>query len=190
MKITCLLGSPRRNGNSDQLANLFCELSKNKGADVQVVPLSNLNYTGRQNLFRCKSDLNWCGLQDDISDVLVAIARSDVLVLASPVFFTNVSGQLKLVIDRMFSFLVPDYATNPIKSRIGNGKHLVLVQTQGEPKERYGNLLEQYSTGFQYLGFDHQHLIRAWGVREPNEAINQKAFIENVENVVQRLFNT
>lgn len=165
-KTVCLLGSPRRGGNSDQLANWFCDAAAAQGADVTVFALAEVDFNGCRNLFRCKTDLDRCGQMDALTPVLESIRNADVLVLASPVYFTTVTGQLKLAIDRFFSFLVPDYATVDEKSRLGSGRTLVFVQTQGEPETQYGDLLASFSKGFRFLGFDKQHLLRAWGVRE------------------------
>ena len=188
MNTVCLLGSPRRDGNSDVLAHRFCDAAQNLGASVQRADLSALSYQGCVNLFRCKQDLSHCGQVDDLTPILKAIADAQVLVLASPIYFTNVSGQLKLVIDRMFSFLVPDYVTNSQTSRLGSGRTVVFVQTQGEPENRYGDLLNAYSAGFHHLGFDHQHLIRAWGVREPGEVADRPDFMARCDQIAAEIY--
>ena len=130
MNTVCLLGSPRRGGNSDRLAEHFLRHANDLGAPVETFALSELQYSGCQNLFRCKTDLDHCGLQDDLTPVLSAISRAEVLVLASPVYFTSVSSQLKLAMDRFFSFFVPDYPNAKNKSRLSAGRHVVLLQTQ------------------------------------------------------------
>ncbi|MEM7123692.1 MAG: flavodoxin family protein [Pseudomonadota bacterium] len=184
----CLLGSPRPSGNSETLARRFCQRAVDHGAPVQQVALSELSYGGCRNLFRCKGDLPHCGQKDDLTPVLESITQSDVLVLASPVYFTNLTGQLKSVIDRFFSFLVPDYPNQARKSRLGPGRRLILVQTQGEGEDRYGDLLERYATGFRLLGFEHQFLIRAWGVREAGDVVEYPAFLERCDAVAQQIY--
>jgi multimeric flavodoxin WrbA len=172
MNTVCLLGSPRRDCNSDTLAKNFMQQAKLHGAPRETFALSELRYSGCINLFRCKTGLEHCGQTDELTPVLTAISQAQVLVLASPVYFTSVSGQLKLAIDRFFSFFVPDYPTAETKSRLSPHRHLVLLQTQGEPEDKYEGLLESFSASFRGLGFDQQHLVRAWGVRNPGD-INQ-----------------
>jgi len=46
MKITCVLGSPRRNGNSEVLAKRFSETAEKLGAQVQTFVLNELHYRG------------------------------------------------------------------------------------------------------------------------------------------------
>ena len=123
MLTVCLLGSPRRSCYSDTLAERFTQKASQYGAPVKTFALSELSYSGCKNLFRCKKDLDHCGQTDDLTPVLQAVAESQILVLASPVYFTSVSGQLKLAIDRFFSFFVPDYPTAKTKSRLTSGRH-------------------------------------------------------------------
>lgn len=188
LKSVCLLGSPRRDGNSDILAQRFCDRAISHGADVEQFALSELTYNGCQNHFRCKQDLKHCVQQDELTPVLDAVSQAQVLVLASPVYFTNVTGVLKLAIDRFFSFFVPDYPTADKKSRLLSAKHLVFIQTQGEPEERYRDLLESYSASFKYLGFDQQHLIRAWGVREPGNVAANADFLARCDQVADKIY--
>jgi multimeric flavodoxin WrbA len=78
----------------------------------------------------CKTKLDRCVLKDDLSEVLDAVRETDILVMATPVYYGEVSSQLKGFIDRTFSFLVPDYTTNPNPSRLQSNKKLVFIQTQ------------------------------------------------------------
>jgi len=179
----CLLGSPRRQGNSDALASRFCERAASHGAAVERIALSDLSFGGCRNLFRCKTDLTHCGQADDLTPVLDSLHEAPVLVLASPVYFTNVTGLLKSAIDRFFSFLVPDYPSKADKSRLSGGRTLVFVQVQGEPEDRYRDLLDSYSASFKLLGFEHQHLIRAWDVREPGDVFAHADFMKQCDAV-------
>ncbi|MGD9505996.1 MAG: flavodoxin family protein [Syntrophobacteraceae bacterium] len=55
MKIICLLGSPRKNGNSAAIAERFCETAKKSGAEVQTFALNELNFRGCQACMACKT---------------------------------------------------------------------------------------------------------------------------------------
>ncbi len=188
MRTVCLLGSPRRDCNSDALAARFLQEASAVGAPTEVFALSELNYSGCKNLFRCKTDLDHCGQTDDLTPVLEAIAKAQVLVLATPVYFTSVSGQLKLAIDRFFSYFVPDYATADKKSRLSSGRHLVFLQTQGEGEDRYPDLMESFSASFNGLGFDQHHLVRAWGVRNPGDIDQKPDILRECELVAGRVY--
>ena len=186
-EIVCLLGSPRGEGNSAELARLFCQSAQTEGASVTRFDLASLSFSGCRALFHCKTAGERCGLDDELSAALEAIRAADIVVLASPVYFTDVSSHLKACIDRWFSFFVPDYLTNPQKSRLTPGKHLVFILTQGEPEERCADIFPRYERPFAMLGFEDCHLIRACGVREPGEVRQHSTVIARAESLARQL---
>lgn len=187
MNVLCLLGSPRSDGNSAAIARRLCEALERRGTNLELHELAALRFSGCRNLFHCKTRSDRCGLEDDLSPILESFARADVIVLASPIYFTDVTSDLKAFIERLFSFFVPDYATNPVKSRLPAGKRLVLVQTQGEPESQYADLLERYGKSFRMLGIEDLHLIRACGVREPGAVEPMEAVWRRVDEVTALL---
>ena len=135
MKIVCLLGSPRPKGNSGAIAARFSETAEDLGAEVTTFALNKLKYRGCQACMTCKTKLEKCVLKDDLAEVLDAIRDAEVLVLATPIYYADISSQLKAFIDRTYSYLVPDYATNPSPCRLSPGKKLVFIEAQGHPDE-------------------------------------------------------
>ena len=113
----------------------------------------------------CSSDL----LDDGLTPVLAAVAACDVLVLATPVYFGEVTAQLKTFIDRTFSFLTPDYARNKDKrSRLTPGKTLVMLLAQGHPREDlFADIFPRYQYFYNWMGFTQSHLVRACGIYHP-----------------------
>lgn len=189
MKIVCLLGSPRSRGNSSTLARRFCETAKKHGAEVQTFELNKLHYRGCQGCMTCKAELERCVLEDDLTEVLDAAAQCDVLVMASPVYFGDVSSQLKGFIDRTFSFVGPDYAVNPRPSRLQPGKRFVFIQTQGDPEEdHHVDIFERYSVFFEWTGFGAGRLIRACGLFEEEEALTREDALKSADEAAEALF--
>jgi len=186
-KIVCIHGSPRPDGNSSTLANAFCSAATRAGATVNTHRLYDLNYRGCVNLFHCKTGSDQCGQRDDLTTVLKHIEQADVVVLASPVYFTDVTGPMKSCIDRWFSFFVPQYVTAERKSRLPGGKKLVFIQTQGEGADRYRDLLEKYDHSFSLLGFQDSVLIRAAGVREPEDLDAHEGLIRQSRELGRQL---
>ena len=165
MKIVCLLGSPRTKGNSTILAKRFCDQAKALGAKVQAFSLNKLTYRGCQACMACKTGgLETCVLKDDLAKILEAVVRCDILVLASPIYYGDLSSQLKAFVDRTFSFLTADYTTNPHPSRLPPGKKLIFMLTQGQPDEKqFDDVFPRYEAFFRWYGFE-TYLIRACGV--------------------------
>lgn len=164
MKIVCLHGSPRAKGNSSALAKRFCDKAKALGAKVQAFSLNKLTFRGCQACMACKTGSETCVLKDDLAKVLEAVGRCDILVMASPIYYGDISSQLKAFVDRTFSFLSADYTTNPHPSRLAPGKKLVFMLTQGQPDEtQFDDVFPRYEAFFRWYGFE-TYLIRACGV--------------------------
>jgi multimeric flavodoxin WrbA len=164
MKVVALLGSPRSQKNSATLASRFTETAAQLGAQVRTFELNRLSYRGCQGCYACKQSLEHCVLQDDLTEVLAAVQEADLLLLASPVYYGDVTAQLKGFIDRTFSYLKPDYPTNPEPSRL-SPKKLVFVITQGHPDTAlFADIFPRYRTFLQWMGFAECHLIRSCGI--------------------------
>ena len=109
MKIVAVLGSPRPQGNSAGLARQFLAAARELGAEVQEYQLNKLNFQGCQGCRTCKTKSEACILEDDLAPVLAAIKAADLLVLASPVYFGDLIGQMKCFFDRTYSYLQPRF---------------------------------------------------------------------------------
>jgi multimeric flavodoxin WrbA len=175
MKIVCLLGSPRPNGNSAAIARCLTEEAGKLGANVNIHALNRLKFRGCQACMACKGKLDHCALDDDLSPVLEEIRAADILVLATPVYFADVSSQMKMFIDRIYAFYVTDFLTNPKPSRLTPGKRLIFIQTQAQPEENmFNDIYPKYEFFFQVLGFKNNRLIRASGVNGSDDATKRE----------------
>lgn len=186
MKIVCVLGSPRPEGNSAAIARHFAELGRQRGAETEFFLLNRLSYQGCQGCNACKTGREDCIIRDDLTDVLAAVCRSDILVLASPVWFGDVSGQLKCFIDRTFSLLKPDFPANPRPSRLAAGKRLLFILTQGQSNPvPVFDLFSRYKKHFRCFGFAEQRLISTCGMQKSGDALADPDVMRQVEDAVR-----
>lgn len=188
MKVVCLFGSPRAKSNSSAIAKKFMETAEKSGAETKTYHLNTLKYRGCQACMACKTKLEKCALKDDLAEVLEAIQNSDVLVMATPVYFGEVSSQLKGAIDRFYSFLKSDYLINPNPVRLAPGKKFVMALTQGNPDEElFGDIFSRYDYFMKWYGFGESYLIRACGVREPGEIETRPDILKEAEEVARKV---
>lgn len=188
MNIVCLYGSPRIKGNSAAIAGAFCETAEKNGATVRSYVLNKLDFKGCQACYGCKRKSDTCVLKDDLAEVLAAVRAADILVMTSPVYYGDVSSQLKAFIDRTFSFLVPDYITAKKPHRLEGEKRLVMILTQGRPDEdRFADIFPKYSTFFGWMGFQEAELIRACGVRDIGDIGKRPEILAQAEALAARL---
>jgi multimeric flavodoxin WrbA len=188
MKIVCLYGSPRTKGNSAAIAGAFCETAEKNGAQVRSYVLNKMDFKGCQACYGCKRKSETCVLKDDLTEVLEAVRGSDILVMASPVYYGGVSAQLKGFIDRTFSFLVPDYITAEKPHRLEGDKQLVMILSQGNPDEdQFSDIYPKYSKFYGWMGFQKAELIRACGVRDLNDIGKRPEIIAQAKALATRL---
>jgi multimeric flavodoxin WrbA len=145
------------------MASALCEAAEGEGAQVSTYALNSLKYRGCQGCLLCKTKSEVCVLEDGLTPILEAVRGCDVLVLATPVYFGEVTAQLKAFIDRTYSFFTPDYALNKEKrTRLAPGKTLCFVIAQGHPREDlFTDIFPRYAYFFNWLGFSHSKLLRA-----------------------------
>ncbi len=188
MKIVCLLGSPRENGNSSTIARQFCKIAEELGSRTRTFILNDLQFRGCQGCMACKTKLDRCALSDDLTEVLDDIREADALVLASPVYYWDVSSQMKAFLDRTFSFLVPDFITNPQKSRLPSGKKLLLILAQNNPdRNSFSDIFPKFDYFFKAYGFTETYLIRAFGVSRPGEVVNDTAVMKLAVETAEKM---
>ena len=103
-KIIILNGSPRRNGNTQQLIKAFTKGAEESGNTVTEFFLNGMNIKGCLGCFGGgKNPDSPCVQKDDMQKIYPQYKTADVVVLASPLYYWTISGQLKTAFDRLFA---------------------------------------------------------------------------------------
>jgi len=129
MKVVLLQGSPRKKGNTASLAeSLLKGMMNDPELKVERIFLHDMKILPCRGCNKCHKVLEpACVIKDDMSEIYPKILDADILIMASPVYWWNISAQLKLAIDRMNALLYGEDYTN------FKGKKIVLVATyEGE----------------------------------------------------------
>jgi multimeric flavodoxin WrbA len=113
MKIIALNGSPRKTKNTAKVLKEALEGAKTQGAEVELINLYDLNYKGCVSCFACKriggQSYGKCAVNDDLKSVLRKIEESDALILGSPIYFGEVTGEMRSFLERfLFQYLTYD----------------------------------------------------------------------------------
>lgn len=191
MKVVTLLGSPREKGNSAILAGVIEGALSGRGHETVTHRLNNLDFKGCQACGACKQKREKCVIRDDLAPVLDNVHDADIVILASPVYWGDVSAQMKGFIDRIYSFLVPGFMTEPVKHRLLPGKKLVFILTQAASAEMYDDVFPRYNSFFQQLEmFDEVYFIRGCGVNEPGEVNELGEVMKRARDVAGHLLKT
>lgn len=124
-KVVVLSTSLRSNSNSELLAKSFVEGSKESGNEVEYISLKNKDIRFCIGCLACQK-LGHCVIKDDVTDIMDSVLYADVVVWASPIYYYEMSGQMKTLIDRL----------NPMYSKDYRFRDVYLLATAAEEVER------------------------------------------------------
>jgi multimeric flavodoxin WrbA len=183
MKIVAVLGSPRSKGNSTILARIVLDKAGELGAQTEEFVLNKLQYRGCQGCETCKTKLDHCVLEDDLTQVLDAVKQADAVILATPIYFGEVSGQFKTFFDRTYSYLNSDFT-----SRLQPGKSSVFIVAQGQTDPNmYADVHPRYEMWLKGYGFAANHLLRMNGPG-PADSVGQRPdLVSQAEEIAKSL---
>jgi multimeric flavodoxin WrbA len=103
MKVLGLSGSMRKDGNTAQLIQVILGQCKSAGLKTEFVSLAGKKIHPCLGCLKCK-EKKWCVIEgDDWADIVQKVLDCEVLVMGSPTYYYDVSGQLKNFIDRTYS---------------------------------------------------------------------------------------
>ncbi len=132
-KVIVISTSLRRGSNSDMLADKFVEGAKAAGNDVEKITLVGKNIQFCKGCMGCqkaaiereqseacfdsaereqarpKVKLGRCVINDDVNDIMAKVLQADVVCWATPIYYYEMSGQMKTLIDRMNAMYEQDY---------------------------------------------------------------------------------
>jgi multimeric flavodoxin WrbA len=153
MKAIIINGSPRKNWNTHKLLMEAERGAKEAGAETEIIHLFDLKYTDCISCFACKLRGNKtegvCAVRDELKSVLEKIADVDVVIIGSPIYYGNLTGQALSFINRLL-FPVMHYEKDPQTGKpekiLKKEKKCGLIVTMNASEEYvhngYGNTLE------------------------------------------------
>ena len=100
MNIVVLSGSPRKGANTDTMVEAFAETAREAGHTVEVIRVAGKKIAGCLGCQYCFAHEGACVQKDDMAEILDKMVAADVIVLATPVYFYTMDGQMKTLIDR------------------------------------------------------------------------------------------
>ena len=148
-KVIGIAGSARKTGNSTTLLQAVLRGAAASGMETQVVYLNGLTFKGCQGCEKC-STTGKCILNDDLTPVLEELKAADGWVLASPIYYDGINGQLKLFFDRCRTF-TKDPQTQARKPQLpGKKQGFVLLAYADRARADYLREAEKLA---KYLGW-------------------------------------
>lgn len=145
MKVIGINGSPRKGKNTEEMLHAALSGAAEKGAETKLIHLCDLNFTGCKSCFACKRlggpSFGKCALRDDLTKVLEEILAADGLIVATPIYFGDITAATRAFYERiLFPSLL--YAAD---GSTAFDKHLSigLIYTMGCPDAAvYQNIID------------------------------------------------
>lgn len=158
--IVVLSGSPRKEGNTERLARAFIDGAESAGKNIVVFRTANMKIGGCIGCEHCFKEKGVCIQKDDMPTVLAAIKTADTIVLVSPVYYFDLTAQLKLAIDRTYALLS---VGTPIKKA-------ALLMTCGDNTVKAAEgAVVTYKSICAYSKWEDAGIIIAAGLHNPGE---------------------
>lgn len=151
-------GSPRKNGNTATLLYKALKGAESEGAVTEMVHLYDLNYKGCISCFACKrKDRKYegkCAVKDGLSPLLEKAMESHALILGSPVYLSDITGEMRSFIERLI-FMNLSYENK--QSTFAGRIHMAFIYTMNVSAEimkqmQYDDIFRSHSTYANFLG--------------------------------------
>ena len=107
-KVIVISPSLRAGSNSDMLADKFIEGALSAGNEVEKITLSGKNIGFCKGCLACQK-LGKCVIDDDANAIMQKVLEAEVVCWATPIYYYEMSGQMKVLIDRMNAMYSLDY---------------------------------------------------------------------------------
>ncbi len=176
MHVLILNGSPRPRGNTKQMINAFCEGLEKAGHEFDVFDVCRLTIHGCLACEYCHQKGNGqCIQKDDMQSIYPLLDKAEMLVIASPIYYHGLTGQMKCVIDRFYALLYPNKPTNL--------KKIAMFLSSGDPDMYDAALFSYHGDFIDYLKLQGMGVftVQSYDPGVPAEKLEElKAFGEHL----------
>ncbi len=165
-KVLILSSSPRKGGNSDLLCDQFLRGAMEAGHVAEKIFLKEKKINYCTGCGTCIDRAKSCPQKDDMSEVLDKMVMADIIVMATPVYFYTMAGQMKTLIDR----------TCPRYTEISNKKFYFIVSAADNDTDAMERTIEGFR-GFTYCldGAEEKGIVYGTGAWNKGEIIGKEA---------------
>ncbi len=182
MKVIGILGSARENGSTHYLMNEMMKAPAGDGAETKIYNLAKMNIGCCFGCENCRKNGS-CIRKDDMYTLYDELKTADAIVIGTPIYMGEMTGQLKTFIDRCFALKDADR-----NSLIPAGKKMAIIITQGAPMpEHYAKTAERIEYIFQGFGCVPVGTVTAVSVHNTDELLRDEAVLEKARDIGKRL---
>ena len=188
MKVLAINGSPRKTWNTAQMLESALDGCRDTGAETKLVHLIDLHFKGCISCFGCKRlggpSYGKCAMRDDLTSVLEEVWDADALIVGSPVYFSDVTADLRGFLERLwFAGLMYNkehMIRNPKRLPVG------IIFTTNAPQENFHKALNESLTNIMNGFIGPAELIEANDTLQFDDYSKYDASMFDVEAKIKR----
>ena len=175
MKILVLNGSPRPQGHTIGMIRAFEKGAKKVGHEVIVVDVCKKKIAGCLACEYCHGKGHGkCIQNDDMQEIYHHLCECEMLIIASPIYYHGISGQLKCVLDRFYAVAYP--------KKPKNLKKVAMILSSGDANMYDGAMYSYQGDFLDYLGLEDMGVFMAHGQEN-----GSKKILENLQRFGESL---
>lgn len=168
-KIVILIGSMRKGGNTQLLAQAFAEGARKRN-DVEIISVADYKVNPCIGCNSCFTrENNRCFQEDDMEQIYDKLKTADIVVTASPVYFYGISAQLKAIIDRLHT---------PMRNEFQIKKLGLLLVGAATLPNLFDAIKVQYQLVLDFFHLEDIGMVLVRGVKEKGDIVGNAALKE------------
>lgn len=184
-KVVAIMGSPRKNGNTSNLINEIIKGAEKSGAETKLFNLIDMNIKPCQACYYCRKH-EGCLIKDDMQGLYESIKYADAIIIGSPIYMFQITGQMKQLIDRLYPLLSGE---NGIYQLRYGRKKTIAVYSHGAPKGSFADYLIHNEKSLGLLGLEVVDTVICDMANDPKTALNSKELLQMAYTIGEKLIN-
>ena len=187
MLVVGIQGSPRRKGNTNYLLSVFLEEAARLGARTRTVEVPRMNILPCRELVVCEKK-GYCPIDDDMkTEVYALLWEADVIAVASPIFFYNVTAQLKALIDRCQAMWARKYCLKLADPARGYRRGMLLAAAATKGKNLFEGMQLTIKYFFDAVGASFENALTYRNIEGPKDMRSHPTVHADVRQAVESL---
>lgn len=152
--VLVITGSPRKNGNSELMADAFIKGALSKGHQVTKFNAAAKTINGCRACDTCWSNGHACSFIDGFTELEPLLGKADTVAFASPLYWFGMSSQIKAAIDRLYAYTAKD-----CKVPLNITESVMLICGAGDDMEIFNGAIETYKGIANYLNWKNAGIL-------------------------------
>lgn len=174
MKAICIIGSPRQHGSTVFVVDRIIEGMKAAGTGIQRYSLAHLTINYCKGCRECEITQQ-CVQRDDMDRLLTGILESNIVLLASASYWGDVTGQMKVFIDRSLPLCNARTGETPVPTgKVG----VAMAIRAGQSKAENQHIIDTFEHYFGHLGIKMAASLTVEGVGTLSDIQSRESVIE------------